>query len=46
MTTKTRFPSIADVRAALLHQCEYLGAPDSHPDMQRARAALTKAKQA
>lgn len=28
----------------LLHQCEYLGAPEDHPDMGAARAAIAKAR--
>lgn len=32
---------IAALRA-LVHQCEYMGAPKSHADMAAARAALAK----
>lgn len=29
---------------ALLHQCEYMGAPEDHKDMRAARAAVAKAR--
>lgn len=38
---KDRAPeAMSKALKALLHQCEYLGAPTGHPDMQAAREAL------
>lgn len=36
-------PELLASLRALLHQCDYIGAPADHPDMVAARAAIAKA---
>ena len=37
-------PDLLAALKALLHQCEYMGAPADHPDMAAATAAIAKAE--
>jgi hypothetical protein len=37
-------PAMLAALKALVHQCEYMGAPADHPDMAAARAAIAAAE--